>query len=64
MMKRIDEIVKEKDTRVRDKMLNELQPAINQLSMSTICETDEIKWPAGKRRFNYFTIARDILFKR
>ena len=64
MMKRIDEIVQEKDTTVRDKKLNELQPRINQLSMSTICETDEIKWPAGKRRFNYFTIARDILFKR
>ena len=64
MMKRIDEIVKEKDTAVRDEKLNELQPAINKLSISTICETDEIKWPAGKRRFNYFNIVRDILFKR
>ena len=64
MMKRIDEIVKEKDGTVREKKLNELQPTINQLSISTICETDEIKWPAGKRRFNYFNIVRDILFKR
>jgi len=64
MMKQIDEIVKEKDATVQDEKLKELQPRINQLSISTICETDEIKWPAGKRRFNYFNIARDILFKR
>ena len=64
MMKRIDEIVKEKDGTVREKKLNELQSTINQLSISTICETDEIKWPAGKRRFNYLNIVRDILFKR
>lgn len=64
MMERIDEIMKEGDAGIRERRFNELKPKIDQLSISTICETDEIKWPAGKRRFNYFNIARDILFKR
>ena len=64
MMGEIDEIVKEKDETAREERLMRLKPRIDQLSMDTICEADEIKWPAGKRRFNYFNIARDILFKR
>jgi hypothetical protein len=63
-MGEIDEIVKEKDETAREERLMRLKPRIDQLSMDTICEADEIKWPAGKRRFNYLKIARDILFKR
>jgi B12-binding domain/radical SAM domain protein len=64
MMGEIDEIVKEKDENAREERLMRLKPRIDQLSMDTICEADEIKWPAGKRRFNYLNIARDILFKK
>lgn len=64
MMGEIDEIMKEPVEVLREERLMRLKPRIDQLSMDTICEADEIKWPAGKRRFNYFNIARDILFKR
>jgi len=64
MMKRIDEIVEEEDARTREVQLKSLKPKIDQLSIATICEKDEIRWPAGKRRFNYFNIAKDMLFRR
>ena len=63
MMKRIDELMEEKEVGTREEKLKHLKPQIDQLSISTICEKDEIKWPAGKRRFNYFSIIRDVLFK-
>lgn len=64
MMKKIDEIVKEKDVGKREEKLKPLKPKIDQLSISTICEKDEIRWPSGKRRFNYFNIIKDMLFRR
>jgi B12-binding domain/radical SAM domain protein len=64
MMKRIDELMEEKNAGTREEQLNRLKPQIDQLSISTICEKDEIKWPAGKRRFNYFNIIKDVFFKR
>jgi B12-binding domain/radical SAM domain protein len=63
MMKQIDEILDGKDLSKREAELKLLKPKIDQLSISTICEKDEIKWPAGKRRFNYFSIVKDIVFK-
>ena len=62
MMKRIDELMDEKEAGVRDEELKRLKPQIDRLSISTICEKDEIKWPAGKRRFNYLNIVKDVLF--
>jgi radical SAM superfamily enzyme YgiQ (UPF0313 family) len=64
MMKRIDELMEEKNAGTREEQLKRLKPQIDQLSISTICEKDEIKWPAGKRRFNYFNIIKDVLFNR
>lgn len=64
MMSRIDEIMEDKEGEEREQQLTALKPKIDQLSMSTICEEDEIRWPAGKRRFNYFNIIKDILFRR
>ncbi len=62
MMERIDEIVKTTDGLRREEQLALLKPAIDTLSMATICGEDEIKWPAGKKRFNYFNIIKDVLF--
>ena len=64
MMKEIDEIFKEKETIKREERLKSLKPKIDQLSISTVCEKEEIKWPAGKRRFNYFNIVKDMIFKK
>jgi len=47
---------------VREEKLKRLKPEIDQLSISTICEKDEIKWPVGGKRFNYFAIIKDLLF--
>jgi len=62
MMERIDEILKIADCTLREEALHRLKPAIDTLSIATICGKDEIKWPAGKRRFNYFNIIKDLLF--
>jgi hypothetical protein len=62
MMERIDEIVKTADCTMREEQLALLKPAIDTLSIATICGEDEIKWPAGKKRFNYFNIIKDVLF--
>jgi B12-binding domain/radical SAM domain protein len=62
MMERIDEILKIADCTRREEELLLLKPAIDTLSIATICAEDEIKWPAGKRRFNYFTIIKDMIF--
>ena len=64
MMRRIDEIMEEKEGEEREQQLMAMKSKIDQLSMSTICEEDEIRWPAGKRRFNYFNIIKDLLFRR
>ena len=64
MMEQIDEILDGKDLSRREAELKLLKPKIDQLSISTICEKDEIKWPAGKRRFNYFSIVKDMVFRR
>jgi len=64
MMRQIDEIVKEKEVSTREEKLKSLKPKLDQLSASTICEKDEIRWPTGKRRFNYFNIIKDMLFRR
>jgi len=64
MMRRIDKIMEEKEGEEREQQLMALKSKIDQLSMSTICEEDEIRWPAGKRRFNYFNIIKDMLFRR
>jgi B12-binding domain/radical SAM domain protein len=64
MMKQIDEILKEKEISKREKRLKSLKPKIDQLSISTVCEKEEIKWPAGKRRFNYFNIFKDMIFRK
>jgi hypothetical protein len=60
-MERIDEILKTHDCTWREEQLAILKPAIDHLSIATICGEDEIKWPAGKKRFNYFNIMKDIL---
>lgn len=62
MMQRIDEIVQAADCTWREEQLAILKPVIDQLSIGTICGKDEIKWPAEKKRFNYFNIMRDIVF--
>jgi len=62
MMERIDEILKTADCTLREEQLALLKPAIDTLSIATICGEDEIKWPAGKKRFNYFNIIKDVLF--
>jgi B12-binding domain/radical SAM domain protein len=61
MMERIDDIVKTADCTRREEELLLLKPAIDTLSIATICGEDEIKWPAGKKRFNYFNIIKDVL---
>lgn len=64
MMKQIDQILEEKEASTREAQLKRLKPRIDQLSISTICEKDEIRWPAGKRRFNYFNIVKDVLLRK
>ena len=64
MMRNIDEILRENDLGKRVAQLKLLKQNIDQLSISTICEKDEIRWPAGKKRFNYFNIIKDILLRR
>jgi B12-binding domain/radical SAM domain protein len=61
MVERIDLIMKEEEI-VREEKLKCLKSEIDQLSISTICEKDEIKWPVGGKRFNYFAIIKDLLF--
>jgi len=61
MVERIDLIMKEEEI-VREEKLKRLKPEIDQLSISTVCEKDEIKWPVGGKRFNYFAIIKDLLF--
>lgn len=60
MMERIDEILKTGDCTQQEEQIKILKPAIDELSIATICGEDEIKWPAGKRRFNYFNIIKDM----
>jgi len=62
MMAQIDEILKTADCTWQEEQLKILKPAIDMLSIATICGEDEIKWPAGKRRFNYINIIKDMFF--
>ena len=64
MMGHIDDILKKPDCTWQEEQLTILKPAIDSLSIATICGEDEIKWPAEKKRFNYFNIMKDMIFGR
>ena len=64
MMKKLDEIVREKEVSKREAVLKHLKPKIDQLNISTICDKDDIRWPAGRRRLNYLNICKDMLFRK
>jgi hypothetical protein len=47
----------------RDRALAALRTRVDAASVSTVCDTEEIKWPlVAARTFRFPALARDILF--
>ena len=63
MIARIDGIIQTGECTWQEEQLQILKPAIDKLSIATICGKDEIKWPTGKMRFNYINIIKDMIFR-
>jgi len=63
LINQIDNIYTIPDEELQSQKLNELQLNIEKDSIATICEKDEIKWPMLKSGFNFFNIAKTILFE-
>ena len=61
--KRIDRIIEETPPGPeRQERLRKLKPVVDQVSASTVCDTEEIKWPTlMARNFQFLHLARDIL---
>jgi len=60
---RIDEIVSIKDKKLQEKKIGKLRNQFNQLSNSTICRKEELRWPVRLVRFNLPRIVREALIK-
>ncbi len=56
---RIDEIVSIKEKKLREKKIGKLRSQFNQLSNSTICRKEELRWPIRFVRFNLLKVVRE-----
>ncbi|MFC1691925.1 TIGR04190 family B12-binding domain/radical SAM domain protein [Candidatus Latescibacterota bacterium] len=56
---RIDEIVSIKDKKLQEKKIEKLRNQFNQLSNSTICRKEELRWPVRLVRFNLIKVIRE-----
>ncbi len=59
----IDEIVSIKDKKLQEKKIGKLRNQFNQLSNSTICRKEELRWPVRLVRFNLPKVVREALIK-
>jgi len=62
-MEKIDRIMEIEDQEKRKEMLQKLKQDTDRYSMSTVCEKKELEFPLFNRRFNWFRIIREALFK-
>ena len=63
LIRRIDRIVSIQDKKLQEQKMGELKNQFNQLSNSTICGKDELRWPSGLVRFNLFKVFHAALTK-
>jgi len=63
LMKRIDEIYPDPNSEFYWEELNNLNLKMDNDSISTICEKDELKWPIWKNRLKLLNIIKAILFE-
>ncbi len=62
---RIDRIIsKTRDTEEKKIKLLKLKKEMDALSLSTVCDTDEIKWRVMGKKFHYLKILYDSIFAR
>ncbi len=62
LIEEIDSIMESDPSQVQER-LQKIKDRIDQASMSTICEAEEIKWPVVKKNFNFLKIGWDLIFK-
>jgi len=56
LVRRIDQIVSIQDKKLQEQKVRELTNQFNQLSNSTICKKEELRWPSRLVRFNLFRV--------
>lgn len=59
--RKIDFVLKEQHSDVKDIHLKDLKFKIDRAVPSILCDKDELKWPAGKKRFKILNIIKNIL---
>jgi B12-binding domain/radical SAM domain protein len=62
LIEEIDSIMESDPSQVQER-LRKIKDRIDQASMSTICEAEEIKWPVARKNFNFLKIGWDLIFK-
>ena len=63
LIRRIDQIVSIQDKKLQEQKMGELTNQFNQLSDSTICGKEELRWPSRLVRFNLFKVFHAALTK-
>jgi len=63
LIRRIDQIVSIQDKKLQEQKMRELTNQFNQLSNSTICRKEELRWPSRLVRFNLFKVLQAALAK-
>jgi len=63
LLKRIDEICPDTDSKKCWQQLNNLELKMERDSISTICEKEELKWPVWKNQLRILNIIKAILFE-
>ncbi|MCX5896368.1 MAG: radical SAM protein [Proteobacteria bacterium] len=61
VIKKIDEIVEKLPPEERQSALRALKQDIDRVNESTLCHTEEIKWPTAKSPFRFFNIVKDMV---
>ena len=64
IMKEIDNIILIKDETKRESELKKLKDKTFQYSLSTVCEKSELEFPLTNKSFNWFSIAKTVLFSK
>ena len=61
LIKKIDEIMEKVPASEQRNALLALKKDIDRVNESTLCHTEEIKWPTAKSPFRFFNIVKDVL---
>ncbi len=61
VIKKIDEIIEKLPTEERKSALRALKQDIDRVNESTLCHTEEIKWPSAKSPFRFLNIIKDMV---